>query len=196
LRKYFKSLQNSAKDSATSIDIVEDKENQDLRWLSTVETCSSWGGITHNNNARWAKSLLEGGENLENINAEERCEWLSRISIVNLKKLAGDKAANYREIIEYAKNDHVYIWEQLCIYKPDIIVACGDPVNWLLWTEVLLKMQPTDKYRKWELGHTYNTQFPNKDTVTAVICWRHPNRAPTELFYKLSEIARSLMSHK
>ncbi|MFV0401630.1 MAG: hypothetical protein ACK5LX_13590 [Oscillospiraceae bacterium] len=160
--------------------------------LSDCEQSRNWG-TTYNNVAHWAKALLEGGEYNEDISPVERSKWLCRISVVNLKKVAGKGTTIPKELIEYAQNDAQYIWEQLCIYNPDVIVTCGDYLEWLLWEEILIPRQATDDYLKEKpLGHSFKTKFPGKDTFTTVICWRHPSRTHNnrELFEKMVEISQ------
>ena len=56
--------------------------------LSDYTISHNWGS-TWNNIARWTKAILEGGEYIEYVSPEERSKWLSRVSIANLKKVAG-----------------------------------------------------------------------------------------------------------
>ena len=160
--------------------------------LSDSEKSSNWG-TTYNNVARWAKAILEGGEHMDYVSPEERTKWLCRVSVVNLKKVAGGAVTKHKELVEYARKDAQLIWKQLCLYKPDVIIACGSWAEWLLWEEILLKMQKTDKCAKGALfGKIYKTQFPNKDTDTTVVCWCHPNarRNSRILFEQMSGIFR------
>lgn len=172
-------------------------EGETLDWrecLSDSEQSRNWGA-TWNNVARWAKAILECGEYMEYVSPEERSKWLCRVSVMNLKKIAGGATTKHKELVEYAQNDARFIWEQLCIYNPDIIIACGSWVDWLLWEEVLLTRQPTDEYVREELfGRYYRTRFPNKDTDTIVICWRHPNGRynSRELYNKMAYLSQNI----
>ena len=153
-------------------------KGETLDWracLSDHEKSRNWGS-TWNNIARWTKALLEGGDYIEYFTPAERSKWLCRVAVVNLKKVAGGSSTKHKELVRYTQSDVSFIWEQLCIYSPDIIIACGSWVDWLLWEEILSSKQKTDEYVSGELfGRCYKTRFPNRDSDTTVICWRHPN---------------------
>ena len=172
-------------------------KDETLDWrecLSDYEKSRNWGS-TWNNIARWTKAILEGGEYLEYISPAERSKWLCRVAIVNLKKVAGGANTKHKELEEYTKNDDHYIWEQLCIYSPDIIVACGSRVEWLLWEVILSSRQKTDECASGDLfGRCYKTHFPNKESDTTVICWRHPNSRynSREMFNRIAAIGSEI----
>jgi len=168
---------------------VSPGESWDMRsWVDKHGGRSqAWDNIT-----RWTQAILKGGDYLRTVSREDRVCWLRRISFLNLKKVGGGNTTINSELVDYAKNDAHFIWEQLCIYNPDVIVACGSYVEWLLWEHILLPRQKTDEYVGGKLfGRSYKTQFSGKDSNTNVICFRHPSRTfgkDKELYDQMVEI--------
>lgn len=84
-------------------------------------------GSTWNNIARWSAGTIfsKKYEDVKELNSEDRKEYLSPISVINLKKTPGGARSKYKEIEKYAESDREFINKQLDIYKPDVIVCCG-----------------------------------------------------------------------
>ncbi|MGG4495651.1 hypothetical protein [Brevibacillus reuszeri] len=83
-----------------------------------------------------------------------------------------------KEITEYTKRDADFIYKQLCLYKPDIIICCGrgDGKNADLLHEYVLPNKtmwqlPIEKY------NYFYTHFEGKDRQTPVISFNHPQLA-------------------
>jgi hypothetical protein len=138
---------------------------------------------TWNNIVRWTQAILDGGEFPEKVSIDDRIRWLKRISFMNLKKVGGDSSSIPSEIIKYAKNDAEEIREQLCIYKPDIIVCCGvlgsKAVADCLGDFVFKYEGAWGHYEKNGVFCWFYTQIPAKLHKTAVLSFYHPRNLGT-----------------
>lgn len=80
---------------------------------------------TWNNIARWTKGIIEGGEYQKYISKSDKTYWLKKIAFIELKKTTGSANSDDDEIAYYAKQDSKFIFKQIEMYSPDIIICCG-----------------------------------------------------------------------
>ena len=144
------------------------------------------GGIstTWTNIARWTRVILDDGESdhvswnkLSRITAKDRADAMKKIAAINLKKTYGGPSSDMDEIANYAQPK---IWQQMQIYQPDLIVACGKNVAYILRTVSGLERVDWPHTERgiyyWDAG---KTQHCSK--FTPVIDFHHPQsriRAP------------------
>jgi len=143
-------------------------------------------GHTWNNIVRWAEIILyneysnriDDNEYSNRIDGNHRKKVLSSICAVNLKKQSGKGSSNLEDIKEAAKNDRCFIKEQLELYQPDIVIACG--FGKVQTASLLKEVIYGDAYSEWlnvnELYY-YRTERINKDKPIYVISMPHPSRA-------------------
>jgi len=131
--------------------------------------------------ARWASGILLGFPNYQEINKYEiMSESLAKTAIINMKKISGGPSADYTTLNLFAKQDKELLLEQIDAIKPDCIVTCGT-FNPLLWV-LDLKLNPSNPLEQ---------PIYYKKIGSAVVPWRHPNRANNNKTYlELKEIFR------
>jgi len=88
---------------------------------------------TWNNLVRWTRILQAFPKKLptseiKTIGQSDRIETLKTIAMMNLKKVPGCATAIRQPILDSAREHSSKLHEQLSLYDPDIVVACGDPV--------------------------------------------------------------------
>lgn len=145
-------------------------------------------GKTWNNIVRWAEAILEGNRFVEKIENSDKTRWLKRISFLNLKKVGGGGKADSELIREFAHNDAVFIWEQLNLYQPDIIVCCGRGTGKnadLLYEEVIPHNMRGVWNKKGEAiterrYNFFHIKFPGVDKETPVVSFLHPQQYSTK----------------
>ena len=151
---------------------------------------------TWNNIARWSKALLDGGEYPQYVSKKDKTYWLSKVSFLNLKKVGGDSQAENRDIKNYAIMDAKFIYRQLCLYQPDIIICCGRGKGKnadILYNYIL----PPENLSPWQTpinGFNYfYTKFDGKEKNTPVISFYHPQRvAGHDVFKRWYEDMREM----
>lgn len=143
---------------------------------------------TWNNIVRWAEVILFDGYS-EVINQERRNYTLSHICAVNLKKESGGSKASKKKVRLAALNDRKFIKEQLDLYQPDIVIACG--LN--LTADALRDIVYEDpaEWKPGEIWH-YKTEKINKEKEILVISMPHPNRADIKWSKKLQNLYNTL----
>ena len=177
----------------------EEYQNDMRHWIR--QDGASGGKASWDNIIRWTRAILDNGcDYPEHLSSDDYFEWPKKISFMNVKKLNGIGKIPDKVIREYGERDAALILKQLEIYTPDIIVACGGYIPWLLW-EVILPRTTTDIYdpSKDRRGYCFKTRLPSKSTDMTVICWRHPARTfgkDRELFNEISEIAKTLLTDR
>lgn len=82
---------------------------------------------TWNNIARWTAFVLDGApwSGVVDMPLQKRAPLIRRITGLNLKKVPGASVSDMRVIHRFAMEDSQWIREQLSLYKPHLIVACG-----------------------------------------------------------------------
>jgi hypothetical protein len=81
------------------------------------------------NIARWASIILEGRTLFWSPTPEEAQDWIRRVAIINLKKLAGSGTADCEAVNNCFARDTALIDEQLSIIDPTIVIVGGPKVN-------------------------------------------------------------------
>jgi len=153
-------------------------ESWDMRdWVAEYggdsESPNTWNNLT-----RWTQAILEGGDYPQQVSIDDRIRWLKRMSFLNLKKVGGFSSATPAKIRKYAKDDAIYIYDQLRIYEPDIIVCCGvlgnKAVSDCLAEYVFSYEGEWEHYEKDRFFCWFYTQIPGKTGKTAVLNFVHP----------------------
>ena len=142
-------------------------KNGDLRnYLSNYAT--RWQ--TWNNLVRWQFGIENinndnSWQTIDKINVNFRKEYLRHVAIINLKKQAGSKSSNMREIFEHAKRDVKLIKSQIELYDPEIVICggTGDIVKEIGLFEGL------DKWEKSARGVSFNIA---KNRI--IVSYKHP----------------------
>ena len=178
-----------------------EEDGLDMRHLVDWYGGDSKNPNTWNNLTYWTQAILEDVDFSANISIEDRIRWLKRISFLNLKKVGGKSSATSAEIWDYAKDDAVYIYEQLSIYKPDIIVCCGLLGNKAVadcLAELVFDYKGDWQHRKeGDFFCWFYTQLPEKIGQTAVLNFYHPLNLGTghtnkELFDIMVELSQKI----
>ncbi len=134
-------------------------------------------GDTWNNIVRWAEVILFNTYP-DKVDYDQRKKILPLICAVNLKKESGGASSNLTAIKAAAEKDRDFIQEQLNLYQPDIVIACGlgdNPTASILKSTVY-----NDSASKWEKNNGldyYRTEKINKNKPICVVSMPHPNRA-------------------
>lgn len=143
-------------------------------------------GKTWFNIARWICALLDG-MGYEQLNQDIKYKYnnswhsfqheqLCRAAIVNIKKEAGVKCVEDNLIAKYACEQKEYLFKEITICDPAIIVVCG--VNIFDCAKLILgNITPIDKARPqfemakdWEIG---TVKLNGKDIP--IVQFRHPS---------------------
>lgn len=110
---------------------------------------------------------------------------------MNLKKESGKGGANLKDIEASAKKDRCFIKEQLNLYQPDIVIACGHREK--LTVSLLKDVIYDDSDSEWKNDVNgldyYSTEKISKNKSIYVISMPHPNRATID---KWSNLLREL----
>ena len=159
--------------------------NMDMRrWVC------EYGGrpLTWDNVTRWTQAILEGGDFPQKISLDDRFRWLRQISFMNLKKLNGLSSAYSPAIKSYAKNDAEFIFEQLNIYQPDIIVCCGKNLVFDCLADYVFSHDDDWEYNT----EAFYVQLPGKTNKTVALNCYHPQHRMKheDLFCALTESLR------
>lgn len=82
---------------------------------------------TWNNIARWTAFVLDGApwSSVTDMPLQKRAPLIRRIAGLNLKKVPGASVSDMGVIHRFAMEDTRWLREQLSLYKPHLIVACG-----------------------------------------------------------------------
>lgn len=151
------------------------------QWLLEEHKGHYWK--TWNNVARWSKALLEGGEYPRHLSKSDKSVWLSRVSFINLKKEGGGPHADNRLLRKFAAEDAPFIWEQLSLYLPDIIICCG----WWIVADILYQnVLPRDAITEWQKTNAgfdyFVVQLDGKKIP--VVSFHHPQRIASHDVFK------------
>lgn len=162
-----------------------DKDNKyGKRGICDEVLYSHNSGRTWNPIAIWARALLNDLSSFNSINTlgkEEIQKCLRRVAIMNLKKASGGSSA--QEVQEYTERHSNWIFKEIQLINPDIIIACGHDVYNLLVENVFeLEMNSVTKKvilneKMKNYGHIIDVSKAIKtDTPTFLVHYRHPNR--------------------
>ncbi|RII33222.1 hypothetical protein D2A34_19850 [Clostridium chromiireducens] len=100
--------------------------NWDLRtFVSNGARTHTWNNIT-----RWTMGIRSiereiYWDEIETISKEQREKYLKSIGAINLKKTPGDYVCYGDELNRIAKEDSLYLKEQISLYDADLIICCG-----------------------------------------------------------------------
>ncbi len=131
---------------------------------------------TWNNIARWTNVIINN-ENLDYVSNEERQELLQKICAINLKKESGGNASNRDVIRKAVLRDKELIREQIDIYEPDVVVACGFELVAIALRDIVYE-ESGAVWQKHKNGlEYYSSQLINKNKPVYVISMPHPNRS-------------------
>ena len=173
------------------------------------------GFKTWNNVGRWTKALLDGEEEYPyDMSQEKRIEQLKRIAVLNLKKEGGGSRVEGDKLLEAVKTQKNFIYNEICMCNPDIIICCGLAVKGAAGNAMLLRDNVLSSCTKWESFHSpklnrdwwyYYSDINGKQVPIVSFC--HPQvtnlcgkRGHEELFIPLYEdmlfIRNELLSKK
>ena len=153
-------------------------------------------GATWNNVARWNMGIqsetdLKWSDGLHDMTDERRQTALRSICAMNLKKTPGGATAETDRIADAAERDAAYLRRQFALYKPDLVVCCGDPIPDLFCKHVL-EIEP-----KWERTSRAIEYIKHPDGFF-VIKYLHPQVRwwSSLLYYGLVDAARELIGYR
>lgn len=129
---------------------------RDMNCLHERDLCADLrrdgsGWKTWNNVGRWAKALLDGGEEYpQDMSTENRVTQLKRIAVMNLKKEGGVSRTAGNELLEAVQEQHNMIYEEICLCDPSIIICCGLTASGITGNATLLKDYVLPFSTEWE----------------------------------------------
>lgn len=193
----FAKWQKEHKFSAFIRDGIVDKEHyeephilfvlRDMNCQTECDLCEELrtygsGWKTWNNIGRWTKALLDGDENYPaDMSQVNRIEQVKRIAVMNLKKEGGVNRARGNELLSAVQMQRDYIYEEICLCNPSIIVCCGLPMKGcisnadLLWKYVFTDRSEWDKFNSTSLPHNWWFYSANVNGKwVPVISYCHP----------------------
>jgi hypothetical protein len=102
--------------------VIEDKGDLREAWSWGFAQVNTWQQL-----ARWADFILRGGTAKQStaLSTEATTAVLKKIACFNLKKQPGGSAEKYGQVRKAAKEDALFIKEQISLYQPHLIVCCG-----------------------------------------------------------------------
>lgn len=140
------------------------------------------GAKTWSNAGRWAKALLESEKEYPyDMSPSKRAEQLSRISVINLKKEGGKSRTNGKELEKAVIAHKIFIFDEISLCEPDIIICCGlsyagmRSVAALLYENVFCNTTEWDKFKSISLDREwwyYFTEINGKNIPVISFC--HP----------------------
>ncbi len=131
---------------------------------------------TWNNIVRWTHAIRFGEDYIRKITKRDKTSCLKTIAFLNIKKVGGDAQADDEEIRTYGKLDAEFIYRQIQLYRPNIIVCCGRGngknadilYNYVFPKSHISRWQyPIEKYNYFMLSLNEETKIP-------VVSFRHP----------------------
>jgi len=134
--------------------------------------------------ARWTAGILKGFpvySDIKNLDENALKDYLSKVAVINLKKISGREQSDDSIINAYAHQDRELLLEQIDSINADIIVACST-MNALIWL-LDLKVDSNNPFRK---------PVRYKSTGKLVIPFRHSSRDnnPQESYKRLKELVK------
>ena len=125
-------------------------------------TIARWAYFLHNKQKSWSNA-----EDL--VKVESIREMLSHHCFIQLKKTWGVGEVKNKTLTSFVKNDKTEIFNQILIYQPDFIIACGNGEH--LSTVFDCKSTP---YLKTSAGVGYwKVKIDNKNSILVDYC--HPS---------------------
>ena len=109
------------------------------------------GFKTWNNVGRWARALLDGKEEYPyDMSQEKRIEQLKRIAVLNLKKEGGRSRIIGKELLKAVESQHNFIYDEISLCDPDIIICCGLAVKGAHSNAALIRKNVLSDCTEWE----------------------------------------------
>lgn len=145
---------------------------------------------TWNNVARWTKALLEGGEYPYHVSKADKSYWLRKVAFINLKKVGGDAVAEDKVIMEYAKRDAKYLYDQIKLYTPDLVICCGRGTgkNADILHDIVLPQSQVSEWQEPVKEYNYFLYTPDEKKKIPVLSFYHPQiRGSHEILKKRYE---------
>jgi hypothetical protein len=113
--------------------ILKEANDPDGSWASSggdLRSYGRWGGrpATWKNLALWSALIEDPRIELFDIDVSDRAKrvkHLTRIAVVNLKKVPGGARSDLRVIRNYALEHRTLLEQQLMLYKPHLTLAGG-----------------------------------------------------------------------
>lgn len=140
------------------------------------------GWKTWSNVGRWTKALLDGSEEYpRDMSVANRVEQLKKISVMNLKKEGGISRASGSELLNSVQEQSAYIYKEISMCNPSIVICCGLPMKGcisnadLLWNYVFSERTEWDKFSSTSLSHNwwyYRATINDKEVPVISFC--HP----------------------
>lgn len=134
------------------------------------------------NAGRWAKVLLDGNSEYPyDMSSQKRAEQLSRIAVMNLKKEGGGSRSNGTELARAVFEHRKYIFREIALCDPEIIICCGLPTKGTTSNAELLYNNVFDNCTKWDKFESsglcrewwcYHTTINGKEIPVISFC--HP----------------------
>lgn len=158
------------------------------------------GHKTWSNVGRWIKALLDGdAEYPHDMSSPKRAEQLRRVAVMNLKKEGGTSRVNGEALTDSVENHSMYIYREIELCDPGIIICCGLPTKGALSNAELLYKNVFDNVSEWKefnSGSLSRTWWYYRATINGknvpVISFCHPqvtnlggNRGHDKLFKPL-----------
>lgn len=113
------------------------------------------GWKTWNNIGRWTKALLDDAEEYPvDMREEKRKAQLRRIAVMNLKKEGGGSRTNGGELFDVVKEQHDFIYKEICLCNPELIICCGLPTAKIEGNAELLYNHVFKVSSKWQSFHS------------------------------------------
>lgn len=141
---------------------------------------------TWNNVVRWTQAIRFGGKYQRSITKSDKSKYLKTIAALNIKKVAGGSQSDSNKILLYGKNDADYIKQQIDLYKPDIIICCGQGkvrIADILYAYVLITKS---NWKKTSNGYHYFLYYPDPNKKIPVLSFQHPQMWGGHVAFKKS----------
>jgi hypothetical protein len=188
------------RDSVRVLFVLRDMNCNSERDLCADLRENGSGWKTWNNVARWTKALLDGDKTYDtNMSRDQRIEQLKRIAVLNLKKEGGGNRTNGAELLDVVKTQKDFIYEELSLCDPDVIVCCGLTSSGIIGNATLLKNEVLPFSSEWKSFRSktfdrewwyYFTSINQKQVPVVSFC--HPQVTVLEGFRGHEKLFRPL----
>lgn len=100
--------------ASEQMEVHDQRDDYDTWWKSIAKWCAT---ITY---PEWTWQKIE--EEVQRGNAND---FIAPYPMIQLKKTPGGGAANHNDLYDIAREDSDFLREQLSIYQPRFVIACG-----------------------------------------------------------------------
>ena len=172
-------------------EVNSDESDWDLReFLKDGGRSFTWNNIT-----RWIIGIRNintdyDWSTIENIEPEQRREYLKTVAAINMKKATGGKdVADNGIIYKHALNDSELLKRQIDIYEPDLIICCGT-------ADAFFDSVYKDIKVDWKMTH--NGLWYVIDGKRTIIAYNHPEARVSAnfLYYPLMDALREISKER